>query len=437
LVLLVLWLALALTGAIYDARERVAAEVKASSALVRALISAASASGKDSASLLLEVEKHLPPTRHVRLGATNTPDPKAISDIDRPKQKGWPVPSWFVRLIAPPQTAELVKVATSGKEQEWIYIIPYPADEIREVWKDFSYAAMICTALVFVIVSSSLWMARTALRPIRSFGEGLERLEKEDFRASLEPVQFSELKKIELQFNSLAHSLRDKTSENKYLYEKLISTQESERKQVARELHDELGPCLFGIRAEVASILRTVNESNGLDRHIAERAKEINAIADAIQQINRRILHTIQPAALSERGLSAALRDLVDGWQDAYPEITWSLDVANCELDKMPQEITLAIYRVVQEGLTNIARHSECSEATIVISKRGGGSKETLHVMVKDDGRGFDIPPSEGGGLQGMEERVRKLGGDFTVNGALGFGVTVNASIPFDSIAMS
>ncbi len=437
LALLALWLVLALAGAIYDARERVAAEVKASSALARALISAASASGRDSTSTLLEVEKHLPPTRHIRLGITGSPDPATIGDIPGRGQTGWTPPSWFVHLIAPARPVELVKTASARKDAEWIYIIPYPADEIREVWKDFCYAAAICTALVIIIVSSSLWMAWHVLRPIRALGDGLERLQREDFQTNLEPIRFSELQNIRTQFNSLARSLKDKTSENQQLYEKLIATQESERKHVARELHDELGPCLFGIRAEVAFILRGLDRSQALHGPIAERVQAIDALVDTVQQINRRILHTIQPAILTERGLAAALRDLVDGWQGAYPEIAWSLDCAEAGLDELSQEVTLAIYRVVQEGLTNIARHSECSEAGIVLARRCGVSGDSLDILIRDDGRGFDLPPCPGGGLQGMEERIRKLGGDFGVNGGVGMGITVKASIPLASIAPS
>ena len=428
LALLALWLVLALIGAIYGAKERIAAEFKASSALARALIGAASANGKDSAATLLEVEKHLPPARHVLLGVTSSPDAAAIGALAAHRRKGWSAPAWFVALLAPARPVELVKVASAGGDAEWIYIAPYPADEIQEVWADFSFIAAICTALVVVIVASSLWMARNALRPIHALEEGLKRLESGDYHFNVEPVRFAELQRIAAQFNSLVHSLRDKTIENKRLYEKLIQTQESERKQVARELHDELGPCLFGIRAEAAVIMQSLRKSGALNDPLAERAKVIDSLADTIQQTNRRILHTLQPAALSERGLAAALRDLVDGWQSTYPDITWSLDFAEPELDDLSPEVSLAIYRVVQEGLTNIARHSGCSEAYASIARRKNSAGEVIDVIVRDNGRGLKEPHCPGGGLEGMEERVRNLGGNLSVRGS--GGVTVKASIP-------
>jgi len=147
-------------------------------------------------------------------------------------------------------------------------------------------------------------------------------------------------------------------------------------------------------------------------RLIAGRAKAIEALTGTFSRSTGAFWHTLQPAALSERGLAAALRDLADGWQEAYPAIAWSLDIQESNLGHLSDEAALAIYRMVQEGLTNIARHSGCSEAGIVISKRKAGTGEKLDILVKDDGRGFDAPPALGGGLQGMEERIRKLGGE-------------------------
>lgn len=436
--LLVFWLILALLGAIYDARGRIAAEVKASSALARSLISAASANGRDSAATLIEVEKHLPPTRHVLLGIAASSDRAAIEDATASRSIEPAAPSLFVRLVAPKRYAELVSLPAAGpagKPSEWIYIIANPADEIREVWQDFCFFAGICSALVIVIAGSSLWLAASALRPIRRLGDGLERLERHDFQ-SLEPARFSELERIRAQFNSLALSLRDKTEENRHLYKKLISTQENERKHVARELHDELGPCLFAIRAEAASIVQSLPQSE-TGGFIAGRAKAIEALTGTVQQINRRLLHTLQPAALSERGLAAALRDLADGWQEAHPAIDWSLDMVESDLARLSDEAALAVYRMVQEGMTNIARHSGGSEAQITISSRTAALGDRLDILVSDDGRGFDSAARHSGGLRGMEERIRKLGGDFTVWAESGSGVAVRASIPLTGCAIS
>ena len=432
--LLALWLVLALVGSILDARQRIAAEVKASSALARALISAVSSNTKEPAATLREVEKHMPHTRHVQLGISHSRDPAVIMSEALPQEQRRPAPSWFVNLVAAPPAIELVNTPSESGQVEAIYIIPNPSDEIAEVWQDFCFMAAFCSALVAFIVGIVLWMASHLLRPIRDLGSGLERLQQSDFSAYLKPVRFSELDRIRLQFNSLAQSLKDKTVENETLYERLLSMQDRERRHVSRELHDELGPCLFGIRAETACIRQSLLQWPGTDI-VAARTRSIDTLVDAIRQINKRILHTVQPAALTEKGLAAALRNLIDQWQDTYPKITWNLELHEKDLEALTEDADLAIYRMIQESLTNIARHAQCSEAEVRISRvvdRGG---EALEIVVTDNGQGFDPHTVSESGLQGMRERICKLGGEFNVDSGTGRGVTIRAVLQVSQIA--
>ena len=433
-VLLALSLALALVGSILQARQRIAAEVKASSALARTLISAVSSNTKDPAATLREVEKHMPRTRHVQLGISRSRDPAVIMSEDSPQQQRRPAPSWFVNLVAAPPTIELVNVPFESGQSEAIYMIPNPSDEIAEVWQDFCFMAAFCSALVAFIVAVVLWMASHLLRPIRELGSGLERLQQSDFSAYLKPVRFSELDRIRVQFNSLAQSLKDKTVENKALYERLLSMQDRERRHVSRELHDELGPCLFGIRAETASIRQSMSQKPETDVVVA-RTRSIDSLVDAIRQITKRILHTVQPAALSEKGLAAALRNLFDQWQDTYPKITWNLELDEKDLETLTEEADLAIYRMIQESLTNIARHAQCSEAEVRISRVTGSGGEALEITVTDNGQGFDPHAVSESGLQGMRERISKLGGEFNVDTGTGRGVAIRAVLQVAQIA--
>jgi len=276
-------------------------------------------------------------------------------------------------------------------------------------------------------------MASHLLRPIRELGSGLERLQQSDFSAYLKPVRFSELDRIRLQFNSLAQSLKDKTVENATLYERLLSMQDRERRHVSRELHDELGPCLFGIKAETACIRQSLLQWPGTDI-VAALTRSIDTLVDAIRQINKRILHTVQPAALTEKGLAAALRNLIDQWQDTYAKITWNLELHEKDLEALTEDADLAIYRMIQESLTNIARHAQCSEAEVRISRVMDGGGEALEI-VTDNGQGFDPHAVSESGLQGMRERIYKLGGEFNVDSATGRGVAIRAVLQVAQIA--
>jgi two-component system sensor histidine kinase UhpB len=425
-VLLALWLVLALVGTMVHARQRIAAEVKASGALARALIGAVSANTKDPAATLREVEKHMPPTRHVQLGISSSKDFAVIMEEALPQKQDRPAPSWFVNLVAAPPAIELMNAPSESGSKDAIYIIPNPSDEIAEVWQDFCFMAAFCSALVAFIVGVVLWMASHLLRPMRELGSGLERLQHSDFEAYLKPVRFSELERIRLQFNRLAQSLKDKTIENERLYDRLMSMQESERKHVSRELHDELGPCLFGIKAETACIRQSLSQMEAADV-LAARTRSIDTLVDAIRQINKRILHTVQPAALSENGLAAALRNLIDRWQDTYPKVTWNFELCEEDLEGLTEEANLAIYRMVQEGLMNIARHAQCSEGEIKIARLIGGREEALEIRVTDNGQGFESNSMSESGLQGMRERICKLGGEFDVKSGTGQGVAIKA----------
>ena len=210
--------------------------------------------------------------------------------------------------------------------------------------------------------------------------------------------------------------------------------QDRERRHVSRELHDELGPCLFGIRAETASIRQPLLQRPEKDI-VAARTRSIDSLVDAIRQINKRILHTVQPAALSEKGLAAALRNLFDQWQDTYPKITWNLELREKDLEALTEDADLAIYRMIQESLTNIARHAQCSEAEVRISRVMDGGGETLEIVVTDNGQGFDPHAVLESGLQGMRERICKLGGEFNVDSGAGRGVAIRAVLQVAQIA--
>jgi two-component system, NarL family, sensor histidine kinase UhpB len=432
--LLVLWLALALTAAIYDARLRISAEVKASSALARSLLDASLRNADRTGgviSTLKDVKEHLRGTRHVHIDVADSASPERVDNIIQTLRTEWAAPSWFVELILPSSRPEIVGVVQRESKPASIYIVANPADEIREVWKDFRFVCVLSIALVIVIVLSILWLTGRALQPLRALSDGLRQLEHGDFSANLEPIRTSEFEEIGVQFNRLAQSLTQTIEENRDLCRRLVSLQEKERSHIARELHDELGPCLFGIRAEVASIVETVKKSPGTSSNVAERARSIEELVHTIQEINRRILHTLQPVALIEMGLAAALRELVGRWQEAYPEICWSLRLREGDLAVLGEEASLAVYRIAQEGLTNIARHAGGSYAQIHITRESRDAKgDVLRVVVKDDGRGFSETAHFGTGLFGMSARVRDLGGGIAISSGPGLGVSIDAFVP-------
>jgi two-component system sensor histidine kinase UhpB len=290
---------------------------------------------------------------------------------------------------------------------------------------------------VFVLVV--FWLVSKALHPIRLVSDGLDRLGSGDFATSLPPFDVPELKEVGERFNSLAQSLNRMSGDNRFLIRKLISLQESERNILAHELHDELGPCLFGIKAQAACIVRPAPETAE-----AAHAKAILTLVDDLQRLNRRILGRLRPMALRDLGLPAAIGQLIDDWRTRSPGIDWRLHCCDFATP-LDESLALTIYRVVQECLTNAARHSGATEVVVEIEQgiaddfpagearwRGDPHAALAYVAVHDNGRGVDAASRPGFGLLGIQERVEGCGGVLAIGGS--GGAEIEALLPLGEI---
>ena len=449
LTILLLWLTLTFAFLIADARERITAEVASSTGLARALVESAVQgmhAGGDPVATLDQLSRALPHARHVRIMVASTWQEAAAANVFPDADPDTSAPAWFVRLIAPNRSLQAVVLAVGGRPVGHVVIAPNPADEIDEIWRDFVYLSAICVLAVVANAAAAGWVFARALRPIRALASGLERLESGDFTARLPPLHVSELEPIGARFDRLAASLARSAVENRELYQRVVSLREAERKSIAHDLHDEIGPCLFGIRAEAACISEIAGGSEGNARNVSVRIAAINALVNSMQQINRRVLDALRPVALAELGIAAALRDLVDTWQERNPSVHVSLDVDDSQVEDIEERLSLAVYRIVQESLTNVARHASAELAAVTISREPMPTShymetgcqlahEILHVQVVDNGSGLRPGTRAGVGLRGVEERVREFGGRVTIESPQSGGVTVDAWLPLRGTA--
>lgn len=200
------------------------------------------------------------------------------------------------------------------------------------------------------------------------------------------------------------------------------TAREEERKHIARELHDELGQFLTALRMNV-SLLRVRFGKDNPD--LMEHLKSMTELVDRNIQVVRNVASSLRPAAL-DMGIQSALEWLVD-------EFVTHSDTP-CELQMTEERIELdehsetVIFRVVQESLTNVARHAEASQVTVSLQRVGSHHQ----VTVRDDGRGFDPdqPRKTSLGLIGMRERVLMLGGEFQLHSKPGSGTFVIVRVP-------
>jgi len=218
--------------------------------------------------------------------------------------------------------------------------------------------------------------------------------------------------------------LRESEVQLRALAARLISVREEERARIAREIHDELGQVLTGLKMDVTWLARRLA---GTEKQLVEKAEAMSSLIDSTMHLIRRIATGLRPEILDDMGLVAAF-----GWQAKEFQKRMGM---RCRL-KLPEdqvvqdkELSTAVFRIFQEILTNIARHAKASSVDVNLSI----SDDVLELKVVDDGIGISDSQIRGNGslgLLGMQERAQLFGGEVSIQGASGRGTTVSVSIP-------
>jgi signal transduction histidine kinase len=210
------------------------------------------------------------------------------------------------------------------------------------------------------------------------------------------------------------------------LLEQVMTAQEDERRRIARDLHDEVGQSLTSLLIG----LRTMRErpSGGVDE---QRVGDLHAVAAAALDEVRRLARGLRPATLDDLGLAAALERYTADYAQATG-VPVRLEAAEGDLGRLPGAVETALYRIVQEALTNVSKHAAARNVRVAVARRAA----TVEVVVEDDGRGFDAaavlcrPPAARLGLTGLRERAALLGGEAAITSAPGRGTRVTVRIP-------
>jgi two-component system sensor histidine kinase UhpB len=226
-----------------------------------------------------------------------------------------------------------------------------------------------------------------------------------------------------------ATALRESNERIRDLAATLITAQEEERKRIARDLHDDLNQQVAAVAIGLSVLKRWLPKAPGAghDQVLSLQAK-VSDIADRIRELS----HELHSSALEHVGLSAALASLCAEFRDGRGLLV-KLETRG-DLEAVPPDAELCLYRVAQESLRNIAQHSGSARANVVLSATAGA----VRLVVRDGGVGFDRAAARlggGMGLVSMEERVRALGGRFSVTGEPGRGTKLVAEIPLEKVS--
>jgi signal transduction histidine kinase len=232
-----------------------------------------------------------------------------------------------------------------------------------------------------------------------------------------------EAKQEVLERSRSEHKVQELLKHNSDLAQRLFTAQEDERRALALELHDEMAQTVTAIRTE--AVLMSAQQASSMD--VKASAQRIAEAAQQMSHITRHMLHQLRPVALDSMGLREALLALCERWQDNCG-IQCDASIAHLP-GQMSDYVNVTLYRLVQESLTNAARHSQANRVTVNLHRL---NSHTLALDISDNGIGIDPVQgeSQGFGILGMRERVASLKGSFALISEPGCGVRIQIELP-------
>ncbi|MGB6310509.1 MAG: ATP-binding protein [Steroidobacteraceae bacterium] len=226
---------------------------------------------------------------------------------------------------------------------------------------------------------------------------------------------------------ALEARLVEALAENQRLAQQYVDMQEHERKSLARDLHDELGQYLNAIKLDAVAIREMTLDQTGP----RATARGMIANIDKVYGVVSGLIRQLRPVGFDDLGVAAALEHCIGEWRSRLPRVSMQLSI-DADLQGLDETRGLVVYRLVQEALTNMARHSQATKLEVrIASAQTAGGGPSIDILIADNGRGCDLrAPRAGLGLIGMRERVSALGGSITLASEHGAGFRVIAALP-------
>lgn len=327
------------------------------------------------------------------------------------------VPLFYKILLA---NASLVLVGTIvGSMVTADFVRRHPAASLLDLVGALAIGGMLATLLVNALI------LRLALQPLAALERTAARVHRGDLdaRVPLSPVADRELDRLTRTFNAMLDAATRNRERLRAVAATALGAAEEERKRIARELHDETAQLLAALLIRIR-VVKKASDPAAVSSLLDDMREQIGGALEGV----RRFARGLRPPALDELGLIPAIESHVRSIR-AICEIDLSLE-SDGDVSGLPPEAELAVYRIVQEALSNVIRHSGALRAAVRVVRE----PDRLVVTIEDDGHGFNVPEvrAAGGGLGlfGMGERAAYLGGRVDVQSAPGTGTRVRAEIP-------
>ena len=346
---------------------------------------------------------------------------------------GRAAPVWYSALVSPPLEPKVIKLP-NGR-------ILLQADASRAVldgWDDLH--PMLWIVLAGFVLGNALIYALMgrALRPLNQLVQGMRQMADGQYGTRLKGLVGHEGRQIGLAFNHMAQSVQDSIeakrqareaalalAENRELTQMIQARMELERAAISRELHDELGQQVTAIKSVGLAIAR---RAAGTDPSIEQSARLVMQCADQIYDGMHRLIAKLRPLALDQFGLYDALRDLLADCQMQHPELLIVATLPDT-LEAPDDALATAVYRILQEALTNVLRHAQASRVELRVAV----SADCLQLELRDNGCGRISQFQSKGhyGVSGMRERVQALNGSFELLQCEPGGIAIRVRLPF------
>jgi two-component system, NarL family, sensor histidine kinase UhpB len=423
-------LALGGTLAFWDAARQVRTEMRAAIAVGEHIAQTAIADAALATNRLQRLEdliREFDGNRHLRASLIDRNYQVVLaSELDSANTR---VPEWFRQLLDGESQVARINLPPEFSDFRAVVLTTDAGNELAEKWGDIGLALALLVTFCAFVLGLVYWTLATGLRPLQDLNVAFVRVGRGDYGARVAESGAMELARLAREFNQMVACLSTMKLRNARLNEQLANVQEEERADLARELHDEIGPFLFAVGLDISAIHQIVNANDDISIQLASRLEAIREAIAHMQKHLKIILGRLRPTVLLDLGLAQAIDNLIDFWKGRHPDVVFSLKVTP---ESFPELLDQGIYRIVRESLSNALRHGHPTEIDIRIEFE---TDRTVAIDVVDDGGGMKPPNAAiGFGITGMQERVTLLGGTISVaNRSDEKGVVVRARLPFQT----
>jgi signal transduction histidine kinase len=334
-------------------------------------------------------------------------------------------PRWFIALLTIPEIGAAYPITIEGRHVGDIVFAPDLSADVFEKWIGFLAIVFSGSALMLMAALSAYFTTGSAIRPLAQLRRGLAQLRAGDYDSVIPLAGPPEIRKSCEAANQLGATLKRLSRDNRNLLRKLVSVQDDERRELAQELHDELGPLLFAIRANATAL----SEADPAHAKQESPVQRMLLAAESMQQSNRRILEGLSPLYIQDLELGESIATLLQNIRSQSPQLKLTAKV-DPGLNGIEGVLSHTIYRVIQEGMTNVLRHAHANTVDV----RAAINDREVTIEISDDGVGFPSDKALGRGLSGMRERIRALDGSFALLQEQGHTV-VRCLLPLEPVA--